>query len=512
MREPRQGVPCAAGDKPGASATCRDLASNRHGRIEEVVFSGVGQSDTCDGPTNDVRRALRQVGRGVEVTLARVRAVAGDADLDIATVRRIDPVPHLEAVVGGDRDRVGHDPGGLHHPAGVDGERVEEVDRVGQREHPLGQVDRHRVDLARIEALWPQAADAIPANESHGLAVDTEGIRGAAARQGCFWPDRRERELVGIAHGVDQIHPRVRVALPLGNHVERNDAAGIVDRRRGLRPITCGIVDHHVRGHRVAGARAGDSDRFDRVASSAQLHRARRGRRHRLHVVDENAVGRDPGGIVNREVIGIVSKTSAEQEPLAAVGVPRGGISHRERIGRRSAADFGDTRQVKGHRVGGTSHSQTVDPEERGRDRGVDATEIEQVDEGGCGEGDLILAELVGEVERRRAPVTGRHHVVAGTRVDPDGPGAAGDRVVAKPAVDHDDPASHDRDRVLAVAAVELAGHAAASRPQDDRVIAVAAIEEEREARQPAGIERVVAEAAVEDDPLDVLVRPYLRV
>ena len=157
-REPRTG---AGGDAVG---------THRHRRREEVVAAGIGDREARYTARRDVRLGRGQVLRGVEVAFAGVRAIAGDTDLDVAAVGRVDRMLDLEPVVGRDRDRISDDTGILHHAARVDSERFEEVDPAAQFETALWHVHGDRIDLTLIE---PHRSTAIaPAQEADRLVVD----------------------------------------------------------------------------------------------------------------------------------------------------------------------------------------------------------------------------------------------------------------------------------------------------------------------------------------------------
>ena len=126
-------------------------------------------------------------------------------------------------------------------------------------------------------------------------------------------------------------------------------------------------------------------------------------------------------------------------------------------------------------------------------------------------ERDAVEAELAAEHDRRDRPGGRPHRVVATTGVDDHGAGAADDRVVAEPAEDRDEPAAGDRDRVVAVPAVERGRLRAVAGAKDDRVVAVAPAELQRDAAQAARVEIIVSDAAVEHDPLHAGIAPDLR-
>ena len=531
MCEAREAAAVAGerGREPGTRAGRDAIGADRDRRREEVVVARVRERQARHSAGRHDRVGRGPIRRGIEVALTGVRAVAGDPELHIAAVDGVDRVLHLEAVIGRDRDGVGHDPGVLDHPTGVDREGLEQVDPRHQVEHALWHVHGDGIDLALVEAHRPRVV--APSHEPHhrprARARDRILVDRPLARETRLVVERggsghvpRDDELVAETAGRHEGDPRIGVALATIDDLDRHHPTQLVEHGHRLRSRARRIDDHHLGGQLVPCAGRRHSDRFDLVARPAAGHCAHHGRRDRLHVVDHDAVARHVGDAVEREVVEVVALAAAEQQAVhvasgpAGVARPRVLDGEAVRLGR--AANLRGPAHVEREHVLLTRRGLAVgaggkNPVEQELDRRGDLREVEQVLQGRGSQGGRVETVILGHHDRGGAAGPGRDRVVALARLDPHDPGAAGERVVADTAEEVDQAGPDHGDGVVAVLSLEPALGRGMARAQGQRVVAVATLEGHGQPVQARGVERIVADAALEEHPLHARVGADVR-
>ena len=246
LREAGQAAAVAGerGRKPGTRAGRHPVGAHAERRREEVVVAHVCEREARHAAGRHDRVGRGPIRRGIEVALTGVRAVAGDAELHVAAVDGVDRVLHLEAVIGRDRDGVGHDPGVLDHPTGVDREGLEQVDPRHQVEHALWHVHGDGIDLALVEAHRPRVV--APSHEPHhrppARARDRILVDRPLARETRLVVERggsghvpRDDELVAETAGRHEGDPRIGVALAAIDDLDRHHPTQLVEHGHRLR-------------------------------------------------------------------------------------------------------------------------------------------------------------------------------------------------------------------------------------------------------------------------------------